>query len=135
MALNYKRLEEITRSLKPTHQTGKSFHATFVYNKNKLICTAHNNYNKLHPYHRFGSYVPTKHEKGNYIPGIHSEVAALLKMGQDDCSDLTFINIRIDNNDDVAISKPCPNCQNLLDSIGYKKIVYYDGTKYVESND
>lgn len=131
MALNFKRLEEITRSLKPIHQTGKSFHATFVYNKNKLICTAHNNYNKLHPYHKFGEYGSTKICNGNYIPGIHSEVAAIIKMGREDCSNLTFINVRIDNNNDVAISKPCPNCQNLLNEIGYRKIIYYNGSKYV----
>ncbi len=132
MSIKFKRLEEITRSLKPVHQTGKSFHATFVYNKNKLICTAHNNYNKMHPYYKFGKYKATKNNNNKYIPGIHSEVAALLKMGSSNCTSLTFVNIRIDNNNNVAISKPCPNCQNLLDSIGYKNLWYYNGKNYIK---
>ena len=130
MPINFKRLEEITRSLKPICQTGKSFHATFVYKKNKLVCTAYNNYTKQHPYYKFGKYKSTKRASVNYIPGIHSEVAALPKMGSVDCSNLTFINVRIDNMNNVAISKPCPNCLRLLDSIGYKKLWYYTGNTY-----
>ena len=130
MAIKFKRLEEITKSLKPVCQTGKSFHATFVYNKNKLICTAHNNYNKMHPYYKFGNYKPTRSNSNKYIPGLHSEVAALIKMGNMDCSNLTFANVRIDNNNQVAISKPCRNCEKLLIEIGFKTLWFYNGKEY-----
>lgn len=129
MAINFKRLEEIAKALKPVHQSGQSFHVTVVYRKSKMLCIANNNYNKNHPYHKFGEYVPTK--GGEYFAGIHSETAALIKLGLEDCSDLTFINLRIDNNGNPAISKPCPNCQKLLDQIGYKKIWFYDGKEYI----
>lgn len=129
MPINFKRLEEITKALKPIHQSGKSFHVTAVYRKNKMLCIAHNNYNKEHPYYKFGEYTPIK--GGKYSAGIHSETAALIKLGFEDCSDLTFVNIRIDNNGNPAISKPCENCQRVLDQIGYKRIWFYDGERYV----
>lgn len=132
MAINFRRLEEITKALKPRLQSGKSFHVTFVYKKNKMICIANNNYKKNHPYHKFGKYNSTKNGK-NYQAGIHSECAALIKLGEEDCSDFTFVNLRVDNNGDIAISKPCPNCQRLLDQVGYKNLWYYDGESYVKS--
>jgi len=131
MAVNFDRLESITRSLKPIHQNGRNFHATFVYRKNKLVCIAHNDYSKLHPYHKFGHY-KSKYDDAEYAPGIHSECSALIKMGIEDCSDLTFINIRIDNRDNAAVSKPCVNCQGILNQVGFKKIWFFNGKEYVK---
>lgn len=132
MAINFNRLESITRALKPKYQTGRSFHATFVFNKNKLICIANNDYSKLHPYHKFGVYkAATANDK--YIAGIHSECAAVIKLGLEDCSHLTFVNTRINNHDQVAISKPCANCARLLNQIGYKHLWYYNGVEYIKT--
>lgn len=131
MRINFRRLEEICSALKPKYQSGKSFHVTFVYKKNKLLCIANNNYKKNHPYHKFGEYKAIKNGK-KYQAGIHSECAALIKLGLEDCSDLTFVNLRVDNNGNPAISKPCANCQRLLDQVGYKKIFYYDGKQYTK---
>ena len=130
MAINFKRLENLAKALKPLNQSGQSFHATFVYHGNKLICIANNDYSRLHPYHKFGQYIATKN--GNYIAGLHGETAALIKMGLEDCSHLTFVNVRIDNKGNAAISKPCLNCQRLLTQTGYKSIWYFDGTTYVK---
>ena len=131
MAINFKRLEEIARALKPVYQSGRTFHVTAVYKKNKMLCIAHNNYNKKHPYHKFGVYKPLKDGSENYTAGIHSECAALIKLGMEDCSDLTFVNIRIGSDGKTAISKPCDNCQRVLDQVGHKKIWFFDGQKYV----
>lgn len=122
VAIKFERLEEIARALKPIHQSGKSFHVTFVYKGNKMICVAHNDYNKIHPHHRFGKYKPTKNNFADYQAGIHSECAALIKLGLFDCSYLTFVNLRINNRNQSSLSKPCKNCQNLLDRVGYKAI-------------
>lgn len=130
MAINFQRLEEITRALKPSQQTGKSFHTTFVYRGSKLLCIANNNYNKNHLHYRFGAYQPTKSGSKKYIACLHSECAALIKLGLEDCSHLTFVNCRVDNNGNPAISKPCANCQRVLNQVGYKKIWYYNGEKY-----
>jgi prepilin-type processing-associated H-X9-DG protein len=131
MAINFGKLEEITRALKSSKQTGKSFHTTFAFRGNKLLSIGINNYNKQHPSHKFGKYVPTKSE-GNYIAGIHSEISSVIKLGLEDCSDITFVNLRIDNNNKLANSKPCLNCNRVLDQLGYKNIWYFDGHSFIK---
>lgn len=37
---------------------------------------------------------------------------------------LNFFNIRIDNNGNIASSKPCANCMNMLRTMGFKRIYY-----------
>lgn len=132
MAINFKRLENISKALKPVHQNGRSFHVSFVYNKKKLVCIANNDYNKQHPYHRFGKYKSKYDDRQNeYVPGVHAECSALIKMGLEDCSHLTMVNIRVDNNNKPAISKPCSNCEALLRQVGIKKVWYFDGVEYI----
>jgi deoxycytidylate deaminase len=131
MAINFNRLEEISRALKPLHQTGKKFHTCFAYHGNKLISIAANDYSKLHPAHKWGEYKNTKFN-GEYCSGVHAEVKNLIKLGLEDCSHLTFVNIRIDNNGEPAISKPCANCERVLRQIKIRQIWYYDGEKYVK---
>ena len=132
MAISFTRLESITAALKANQQTGRSFHATFVYHGNKLICIANNDYNKLHRYHKFGDYKGHTDRVGNYTSGIHGECAALIKLGLNDCSHLTFVNVRIDNHGKPAISRPCSNCQRLMDQVGFKALWYFDGKEYVK---
>lgn len=118
---------EIARALKGKHQTGQFFHVTFICRKRKVISIGINNYNKLCPEHKFGSYKPIKTERQEtYIPGVHSEISAIIKAGREDCSDLCFFNIRIGNNNQIAPSKPCVNCQRVLNQLGYKAIYYFD---------
>ena len=131
MAINFSKLEEITRALKSSKQTGKSFHTTFAFRGSKLLSIGINNYNRQHPSRKFGKYHATK-GSGIYTPGIHSEVSALIKLGLEDCCDITFVNLRINNNDKIANSKPCPNCSRVLNQIGYKNIWYYDGFHYIK---
>lgn len=132
MAINFKRLEEITRCLKSHNQTGKTFHTTFIYKGNKLLKIGHNSYKKLHREHKFGKYHPTKDDTSRYTAGVHSEMNAIIRLGQTDCSDLTFCNIRIGNNDKPLISKPCGNCRRVLEQVGFKTLWYYDGENYVK---
>lgn len=131
MAINFSRLEDISRSLRYQYQTGRAFHTCFVYLGNKLICTGINNYRKHHPKHIFGEYSPTKENNENYVAGLHGEVDALIKLGLNDCSHLTFVNIRINNKNERAISKPCKNCWNVMQGVSFKKFWFFDGKDYI----
>lgn len=132
MAINFQRLESLAHALKHTQQTGQSFHVTFVYHGSKLIKIGQNNYNKLHRSHKYGDYLPYKNVKSNYVAGIHSEISAIIRLGDNDCFDYTFVNVRIGNDGEPKISKPCQNCLKVMRQIGYKAIWYYDGVKYVK---
>ena len=119
---------EIARALKPHNQTGQFFHVTFVCHKRKTLAIGINNYKKVNVPNRWGEYLPSKNEGPvRYIAGIHSEISALIKLGLEDCSDLDFYNIRIGNNGQIGLSKPCKNCQRVLMQIGYKNFYYLDG--------
>ena len=114
---------EITRALKEKKQSGRSFHATFIFDKSKLLSIGWNDYLKEHRRHKFGAYT-SKNKTGNYISGIHSESASIIKLGEQDCSNYTFLNIRIDNNGEVNIAKPCHNCMRLLEQVGFKRLIW-----------
>lgn len=128
---------EFARALRGRKQTGQSFHVTFICKKRKVIAIGVNSYIKLCPSHKVGQYLPNKTQrKDTYVPGLHSEIAAIIKAGYTDCNDLVFFNIRINNHDEVAPSKPCPNCQRVLSQVGFKSVYYFDkkGTWEVMKN-
>lgn len=128
---------ELARALRGSRQTGQSFHVTVICKKRKVIAIGINSYVKLCPSHRVGIYVPNKTQrKDTYTPGLHSEISAIIKAGYTDCKEFSFFNIRINNKDEVAPSKPCPNCQRVLHQIGFKSVYYFDkkGTWEVMKN-
>jgi deoxycytidylate deaminase len=123
----FDRLIEISKAMKNRRQTGMRFHTTFFLKKGKIICVGWNDYNKLHRSHKFGEYKAHKASfsfKGSYQPSLHSECAAIIKLGETDLSEYEICNVRIDNNLNIALSKPCPNCLTLISSLNPKKIYY-----------
>lgn len=114
---------EIAYALKPKYATGRSFHVTVVFEKNKIISIGRNNYLKTHP----KAYKYMKKEvvnESDYLPSIHSELSAVLKLGEEDCSDYSFINVRVDNNDRLNNSRPCSGCIELLKQVGFNNFLY-----------
>lgn len=123
--MNYSRLIDITRALKGKHQTGRVFITTFAFYKRKLLAIGNNSYEKTHPL-TFG-YKTSKVNNVNYEAKLHAEICCLIRLGLEDCSDITFINVRIDNNNQPNMARPCMNCFNILSKqVGYKKIIYTD---------
>lgn len=121
------RCVEIARALKSSNQTGQYFHTTFIFRKRKALAIGINNYNKINLASRWGEYLPCKNDgPTRYIAGIHSEISALIKNGLEDCSDLDFFNVRIGNNNQIGMSKPCKNCQRVLKQVGFKNLYYFD---------
>jgi deoxycytidylate deaminase len=121
---NFTRLVEISKAMKPTFQTGKFFHVTFVLKSGKIIVIATNDYNKRNVV--ASSYTPTKNSNSEtYISGIHSENKALGKIKyRDDVEDLVLVNIRIGNNGELSNSCPCSNCAYYIGKMGIKKMFY-----------
>ncbi len=114
---------EIARALKSKYATGRSFHITVIFDKNKIISIGINNYLKTHP----KSYKYMKKEVVNesgYLPSIHSELSAVLKLGEEDCSNYSFINVRLDNNNQINNSRPCSGCIELLKQVGFNQFHY-----------
>lgn len=119
---------EIAKAIEPNKRNGKNFHVTCVFDGSKMIAVGTNKYNKTHP-RQFG---PLKCERiksqikqvGSYVPSVHSELSALIKLGKTACNNFVFVNVRISKAGLVSIARPCVLCKYLLDSVGYKKIYY-----------
>lgn len=119
----FNRLTEISQALKPKHQTGRTFHVTFVLDKSRIVSIGINNLNKTHPKTQRFDY-KTFENSPTYMTSLHSEMDAWLKLGEQDCSHLTFVNVRINNNNELDLSYPCSGCLNLMSQIGFKEFYF-----------
>lgn len=123
----FNRCVEIAKALRPKIKKGKAHHCTFAIKKSKIICIGVNDYDKQHPKHKFGRYEDHKGYTSEYQPCLHSEVSLSIKLGEETWKGLEILNIRIGNNDDVRMSKPCCNCSNLIiKPLNPKKFFYSD---------
>lgn len=118
------RLVEIAHAMKPDLSSGKSWHITAIVKQGKIICIGWNNYNRLHPAHIYGEYKNYKGFTDKFRPVLHSEISALIKLGQEDLTGYTMINLRINNLNQVALAKPCFNCEKVLLGLNLKRIYY-----------
>ena len=103
----------------------QSFHFTFVYERNKLISIGQNiidipNAKAIKFANRFG--VVEKYRS----KFLHSEISALSKLyGRFHIDNrLKVVNIRLNKDMVLCNSKPCPNCQIVLDAFGLNRIWY-----------
>lgn len=114
--VNYNRIIEICYALKDKGSTGRCFHTSIIINKSKILSIGINNYNKTHPKLKEFGYNP--------LSKLHSEMAACLRLGLTDCSNLTIVNIRINRNNKLDNSKFCNGCQNLIRQLNFSKAFY-----------
>ncbi len=122
MSKKLRRCIEITRSLKPELQSGKNFHVSFLYDGPRLLSIGCNSYKHGHLAHKFGEYPPTRGGK-NYKPCRHSETECLNRLKKIP-KNFTMINIRVDNQGNVAMASPCKNCAAVLKKLSPKKIIF-----------
>ncbi len=98
----------------------------------KVVAVGWNDYgrkigNSLVKYNAFTYYDPKRtYSDTTYEPSIHAEASVLLKLGRMDNSDCDFVNVRIDRNGNVATSRPCECCFNMLTSFGYKRLFWFE---------
>lgn len=121
---DFPRLVEIAKSMRVTCQTGKFFHVSYILKGGKIIVTGFNDYNKKNPVS--ATYKPTRITNSiNYFAGIHSENKVLAKIRfRTDISDLMLVNVRINNNGELDLSCPCPNCAYQIGLFGLKKVYF-----------
>lgn len=128
----FNRCVEIAKALRPKYKKGKSHHCSFAIKKGKIVCIGVNDYDCMHPYHKFGKYQNHKGYEDEYKPSKHSEVDLAIKLGEDSWSGLEILNVRIGNDMRVRMSKPCTNCSNIIiKPLRPKKVFYSDNKENV----
>ena len=79
---------------------------------------ATNNYSKTHPQILQYNYQPNAR--------VHAELKCCLKLGLPDCSGMTIISLRIDNNNKLNNAMFCPGCKELIKQLNFKNCYYTD---------
>jgi hypothetical protein len=132
----FSRLEEIAKSLiDETSFKTRCRHFSFILYKRKIISIGMN-CKKTHPINLLNP----KFCKENGLnvsdqKQICSELNSILKlkrMTNIDTNKCILVNLRYDKNGNLALSKPCSSCENLLKYHNFKKIIWTnDNGEYV----
>ena len=106
---------------------GRTFNVCFAVDKSKVIAIGLNDYDRdMSGYSKKLKTVFRKYGEDSYVPSLHAEISAILKIGVDDCSRLSFYNVRLDRDCHCRNSMPCANCLRMLKHVNAKSIYFYD---------
>ena len=104
----------------------RRYHFAIAFNSNKPIVIAQNNPNKInHKAYRIGKRFKLDHYQK--YPYIHAEshlVSKLLDRYNTIRTDWSLVVLRINRQGRLLLSKPCENCQTILDSLGLSKVYW-----------
>lgn len=121
MILQCYRALEIAKAMSHLHN-GRCKHFSFIFQKRKILTIGTNNYCKSHPRTLQFDY----HDNAK----LHSELDAVISLGRKSCKNLILVNIRLDNNGNLAYSKPCNGCSGLIRQLQFKKVYYSVNGKF-----
>jgi hypothetical protein len=120
----FRKCTEISYALLKKHGNYRCKHFSFIFHKNRLLSIGFNNPSKTHPRNLKIGFFSRNGDNISHTVGVHSELSAILKLGEEDCSKFTLINTRINRNNVLDLSKPCKSCSSLVKQLNFKKIFY-----------
>jgi hypothetical protein len=104
----------------------RRYHFTIAFDVNKPVLICQNNPVKVnHKAYRIGKQFNIQTYKE--FPYVHSEsylISKLLDRYNSIDTNLSIVNIRINRQGIVLLSKPCDNCKKLLDAVGLNKVYW-----------
>lgn len=104
----------------------RRYHFTIAFDVNKPILVCQNNPIKInHKAYRIGQQFNIQTYQD--FPYVHSEshlISKLLDRYNSIDTNLSIVNIRINRQGIVLLSKPCENCQKILDAVGLTKVYW-----------
>ena len=104
----------------------RRYHFTIAFDVNKPILICQNNPIKVnHKAYRIGQQFNIQTYQD--FPYVHSEshlVSKLLDRYNSIDTNLSIVNVRINRQGIILLSKPCENCQKILDAVGLKKVYW-----------
>lgn len=104
----------------------RRYHFAIAFNCNKPIIIAQNNPTKIsHKAYQIGKQFNIKHYQR--YPYAHAEshlVSKLLNTYNAIDTNLSIVVLRFNKQGKILLSKPCKNCQKILDALGLKKVYW-----------
>lgn len=115
----------------------RRYHFAIAFDVNKPIAIAQNNPVKIdHKAYQIGQQFNIKHYQR--YPYVHAEshlVSKLLDTYNAIDTNLSIVVLRINRQAKILLSKPCTNCQKILDAVGLTKIYWSIDSKTFASTD
>ena len=122
--MNFNKIIEVSYALINKHNADlRCRHFSFILDRNRIISIGWNSL-KTHPLNLKYNYVNKLKENISNIVGTHSELNAVIRLGEEDCSGLTLINTRINRNNELDYSAPCHGCIDMINQLNFKNIYY-----------
>lgn len=122
--MNFNKIIEISYALINKHSADlRCRHFSFILDRNRIISIGLNSL-KTHPLNLKYKYVNKNNQSISNIVGTHSELSAVIKLGQEDCSDFTLINTRINRNNRLDFSAPCSGCCDMIQQLNFKNVYF-----------
>jgi tRNA(Arg) A34 adenosine deaminase TadA len=111
-------VKKIAFAMCPTNRELRTSHVAFLLKKGKVVHIGWNK-RKTHP-------ETLKHPYHLGEVGVHAELDVILKAGKEDLSGMDITVLRVDRNNKLANSKPCPGCTSILKQINVRSVSYSD---------
>jgi deoxycytidylate deaminase len=122
--MNFNKIVEVSYALINKHSADlRCRHFSFILQRNRIISIGLNS-TKTHPLNLKYNYINKNKEKISDIVGTHSELNAVIKLGEEDCSKLTLINTRINRNNLLDYSAPCNGCSDMIKQLNFQNVFY-----------
>jgi len=122
--VNFNKIVEVSYALINKHNADlRCRHFSFIMDRNKIISIGLNS-SKTHPKNLKYNYVNKLNENISDIVGTHSELSAVIKLGEEDCSGLTLVNTRINRNDELDFSAPCSGCCDMIKQLNFENVYF-----------
>jgi deoxycytidylate deaminase len=133
--MNFNKIIEVTYALINKHNADlRCRHFSFILDRNRIVSIGMNS-TKTHPMNLKYNYINKNKEKISDIVGTHSELNAVIKLGEEDCSRLTLVNTRINRNNLLDHSAPCSGCSDMIHQLNFKNVYYTDcGATFIKYN-
>lgn len=114
------KFEHLAKNIAKKSSHKRYHYGCILFKKNKILSFGYNLL-KTHP----KSPHPFKH--------IHAEFHCLLGVPDNDIKDSSiYIYMERIGTETKGISKPCKDCEKMLRNAGVRKVIYFDGNKYLE---
>ena len=120
MIINFQNFETIAKTIaKERRKTEvlRCCHVAFILNKSRIVSVGVNNLTKTHTLNKKYSYPEHKNS-------ICAELSAVIRGHKEDYSGHRMIVLRVDRNDKLNYSKPCPGCQNVIRAMNFRETYY-----------
>jgi deoxycytidylate deaminase len=122
--MNFNKIIEVSYALINKHNADlRCRHFSFILDRNRIISIGMNS-TKTHPLNLKYNYVNKDNKSISDIVGTHSELNAVIRLGEEDCSRLTLINTRINRNNMLDYSAPCSGCSDMIKQLNFKNVYF-----------